>query len=62
MIIKRVRIPVKKLALASYRKFLNLWRNADRDLPELLDAKLHLARLTAELSGKKAHPQPSAVR
>lgn len=35
----------KKLAIESYEKFLNLWKDADKDLPELSDAQAHLAKL-----------------
>lgn len=41
-----------KLALESYGKFLNLWKDADRDLPELVDAKSHVARLNG-IAGRK---------
>ncbi len=34
----------KKLAIDIYEKFLDLWKDADKDLPDLIDAK---ARLTA---------------
>lgn len=34
-----------KQAGDSYRKFLSLWNSADRDLPELLEAKARLAKL-----------------
>jgi tetratricopeptide (TPR) repeat protein len=50
-----------KLALESYRRFLNLWKDADRDLPDLLDAKAHLARLTTESSREKP-PRTSSPR
>jgi tetratricopeptide (TPR) repeat protein len=32
-------------AISRYEKFLNIWKNADEDLPELIDAKARLARL-----------------
>jgi DNA-binding winged helix-turn-helix (wHTH) protein/Flp pilus assembly protein TadD/TolB-like protein len=35
----------KKSAIESYGRFLDLWRDADKDLPELLDAKASLSRL-----------------
>ena len=35
----------EKLALENYEKFLNLWKNADEDLPDLIDAKKRLANL-----------------
>ena len=35
----------KKLAVANYEKFLNLWKDADRDLLELIDAKARMAKL-----------------
>jgi tetratricopeptide (TPR) repeat protein len=34
-----------KLAIASFEKFLSLWKKADKDLAELVDAKLRLAKL-----------------
>jgi serine/threonine protein kinase/tetratricopeptide (TPR) repeat protein len=33
------------LAIKNYEKFLELWKNADQDLPELIDAKERLAKL-----------------
>ncbi|MFQ5629297.1 MAG: protein kinase, partial [bacterium] len=35
-------------ALESYEKFLNLWKNADADLPDLIDAKARYAILKGE--------------
>jgi len=35
----------KKLAIESYEKFLMLWKDADADLPDLIDAKARLAKL-----------------
>ena len=35
----------KNLAIQNYEKFLALWKDADKDLPELIDAKQRLAKL-----------------
>ena len=35
----------KQLAIESYEEFLNLWRDADEDVPELIEAKVWLAKL-----------------
>jgi serine/threonine protein kinase/predicted negative regulator of RcsB-dependent stress response len=35
----------KKLAIANYEKFLNLWKDADKDLLELIDAKARMTKL-----------------
>ena len=32
-----------------YKKFLKIWKNADKDLPELIDAKQRLV----QIKGKK---------
>ena len=41
----------KKQAIENYRIFLNLWKNADKDLPDYLDSKKRLANI--ERSTKK---------
>ncbi|MFQ5709501.1 MAG: protein kinase [bacterium] len=35
----------RNLAVENYEKFLDLWKEADQDLPDLIDAKARLARL-----------------
>lgn len=35
----------KNLAVENYRKLLRLWKDGDEDLPDLLDAKVRLAKL-----------------
>jgi len=35
----------QNLAIENYEKLLNLWKDADEDLPELIDAKARLAKL-----------------
>ena len=35
----------KAQAIKSYEKLLELWKNADRDLPELIDTQARLIRL-----------------
>ena len=35
-------------AIKSYEKFLDLWKDADEDLPDLMDAKKRLAGLKGE--------------
>ncbi len=35
----------QKLAIENYEKFLDLWKDADEDLPDLIDAKERLAKL-----------------
>jgi tetratricopeptide (TPR) repeat protein len=38
----------KEKAISEFEKFLDLWKNADKDLPEPIDAKKRLAKLIAE--------------
>ncbi|TDI95641.1 MAG: tetratricopeptide repeat protein [Caldithrix sp.] len=40
-----------QLAIQNYEKFLDLWEDADKDLPDLIDAKKRFAKLK-EMSGK----------
>jgi serine/threonine protein kinase/tetratricopeptide (TPR) repeat protein len=35
----------KKLAIENYEKFLTLWKDADKDLPDLIEAKARLEKL-----------------
>jgi tetratricopeptide (TPR) repeat protein len=35
----------KEKAISEYKIFLNIWKDADKDLPELIDAQKRLARL-----------------
>jgi len=38
----------KEEAMEAYRKFLDIWKEADEDLPELIDAKERLERLNGQ--------------
>ena len=40
-----------QLAIQNYEKFLDLWKDVDKDLPDLIDAKKRLAKLK-EMSNK----------
>ena len=37
----------RKKAVENYKTFLNLWKNADKDLPDYIDAKKQLTKLEA---------------
>jgi tetratricopeptide (TPR) repeat protein len=39
---------LKEKAVGEFEKFLELWKDADKDLPELVDTKNRLAKLVAE--------------
>ena len=39
----------RTLALKNYIKFLEMWKNADEDLPELIDAKKRLKNLNEKV-------------
>ena len=39
-----------KLAIKNYKKFLELWQDADTDLPDLIDAKTRYVKLTELVS------------
>ena len=39
-----------RLAIKNYEKFLTLWKGADEDLPDLIDAKTRYAKLTKLVS------------
>jgi hypothetical protein len=39
----------RKLAIENYEKFLDLWKDADEDLPDLIEAKKQLAKLKGVL-------------
>ena len=38
----------RKEAVKAYEQFLEIWKNADKDLPELIDAKARLAKLAGK--------------
>ena len=35
----------RKLAIMEYQRFLEIWKNADPDLPDLIDARQRLTKL-----------------
>jgi serine/threonine protein kinase/tetratricopeptide (TPR) repeat protein len=39
-----------KLAIENFERFLDIWKNADKDLPDYIDAKARLAKLKAMAS------------
>jgi len=39
---------MKEKAVGELEKFLELWKDADKDLPELVDAKSRLAKFMAK--------------
>jgi len=44
----------KERAIENYEKFLDIWKEADEDLPELIDAKKRLAKLGKKGPGTSA--------
>jgi tetratricopeptide (TPR) repeat protein len=50
-----------KHALENYERFLFLWKDSDRDLPEVLDARSHLASLVPESTREKPTRKNSAA-
>jgi hypothetical protein len=39
-------------ARAAYERFLQIWKNADADIPEVVDAKREFAMLKSEASAR----------
>jgi len=39
-----------QLAIENYEKFLDLWKNADEDLPDLIEAKERLSHLNSTIN------------
>jgi len=37
-----------RISNENYEKFLSLWKDADQDLPDLIEAKMRLAKLKGE--------------
>lgn len=52
----------KRLAIENYEKFLSLWKDADNDLPELIEANSRLATMKTESSGPQSGRKKSSAR
>ena len=45
---------MKSEAVAHYEKFLNLWQDADSDLPEIIEAKKRLSQIQSKIGNDKS--------